>query len=155
MASDTQPGTTIEYQVSAGGVVCRATDGNLLEVVLCGNTTPRLWALPKGGPDEGETMEETALREVREETGLEVSIDSPLGTTEYSFLRTQDSVRCYKTVHFFLMAPTGGDFSLHDPEFEMVQWFTEDKVLEVMTHSGEVTIVQRGLALARSHLVSS
>ena len=69
----------IEHPVSAGGVVYRV-EGRSREVLLCGRTTPALWALPKGTPDSGESLEQTALREVREETGLEVTLDSTLGS---------------------------------------------------------------------------
>ncbi len=58
-----------ERLVSAGGIVFRpGADGP--EVLLCGRSSDNLWALPKGTPDAGETPEETALRETREETGL-------------------------------------------------------------------------------------
>lgn len=78
------------------------------------------WTLPKGTPDPGETIEETALREVGEETGLEVRIVAPLPSIEYAFV--QDGTRIHKTVHYFLMEPTGGDLSRHDHEFERVRW---------------------------------
>jgi 8-oxo-dGTP pyrophosphatase MutT (NUDIX family) len=83
------------------------------------------WTLPKGTPDPGETTEETALREVAEETGLEVRIVAPLPSIEYAFV--QDGTRIHKTVHYFLMEPIGGDLSRHDAEFERVRWipFTE------------------------------
>ena len=78
------------------------------------------WTLPKGTPSPGETTEQTALREVAEETGLEVRIVGPLPSIEYAF--TQDGTRIRKTVHYFLMAPTGGDLSRHDHEFQTVRW---------------------------------
>ena len=78
------------------------------------------WTLPKGTPDPGETVEETALREVGEETGLQVRILEPLPSIEYDFV--QDGKRIHKTVHYFLMEPIGGDLSDHDHEFELVRW---------------------------------
>lgn len=137
-----------EHQVSAGGVVCRATDG-YMEVALCGRLSPPLWALPKGTPDPGESMEQTALREVEEETGLKVSIQAPLGAIHYSFVRTQDDTQCHKTVHFYLMKPVGGDISLHDPEFDLVRWFPQSDVLAAMTHDTERDVVRKALDLAR------
>ena len=68
--------------------------------------TARPWTLPKGTPESAETIEETALREVVEETGLEVRILAPVGAIDYFF--TQDGDRIHKTVHFFLMEPIGG-----------------------------------------------
>jgi 8-oxo-dGTP pyrophosphatase MutT (NUDIX family) len=78
------------------------------------------WTLPKGTPTAGETTEQTALREVAEETGLEVRIVAPLPSIDYAFV--QDATRIRKTVHYFLMEPIGGDLSRHDHEFERVRW---------------------------------
>ena len=136
-----------EHLVSAGGVVYRAVDGHL-EVVLCGRKSPPLWALPKGSPDAGETLDQTALREVQEETGLEVAIQTSLGSIQYWFVRSQDGVRFHKTVHFYLMVSTGGDLSLHDPEFDLVRWFPRPEVLKTMTYASEAAIVKRALSLA-------
>ena len=83
------------------------------------------WTLPKGTPDPGETIEETALREVTEETGLEVRILEPLRAIEYAFV--QDGTRIRKTVHYYLMEPTGGDLARHDSEFERVRWVPFDE----------------------------
>ncbi len=143
-----------EHHVSAGGVVCRATDGHM-EVALCGRLSPPLWALPKGTPDPGESMEQTALREVEEETGLKVSIQAPLGSIHYSFVRTQDDTQCHKTVHFYLMKPVGGDISLHDPEFDLVRWFPQSDVLAAMTHATERDVVRKALDLAREEPATS
>lgn len=74
---------------------------------------------------------------------------APLGSIEYRFLRVQDQVRCHKTVHFYLMSPVGGDLSLHDPEFDVVQWFYEEEALKVMTYAGEVGIMEKALAMVR------
>ncbi|MGZ8481758.1 MAG: NUDIX domain-containing protein, partial [Candidatus Limnocylindria bacterium] len=79
---------------SAGGVVIRTVDGRI-EVVLVHRRSPRLWALPKGTPDSGETLEETALRETREETGLEVEIEAPITAIRYYFVR--GTTRFHKT----------------------------------------------------------
>jgi 8-oxo-dGTP pyrophosphatase MutT (NUDIX family) len=78
------------------------------------------WTLPKGTPHDGETREATALREVAEETGLEVRITGPLPSIEYTFV--QRGTRIHKTVHYFLMAPVGGDLDRHDHEFARVRW---------------------------------
>ena len=157
----------MEDLVSAGGVVCRRTDGRI-EAVLCGryssgppprrlpgddpgtgapeNETFR-WSLAKGTPDLGESLEETALREVREETGLEVEMDSPLGSIEYWFAGREPDVRFHKTVHFYLMVPVGGDTELHDPEFDVVRWFPSDEALRSLTYPNEVHVLRRALDL--------
>ena len=80
-----KPKRRVERHVSAGGVVYRLTNGEI-EAVLCGRSDPLRWSLPKGTPDKGESLEETALREVREETGLEVVIEAALGNINYWFV---------------------------------------------------------------------
>ena len=144
----------IEHHVSAGGVVYRERAGQL-EVVLCGRNSPHLWALPKGTPAPGETLEQTALREVREETGLEVSVQEPLGHIEYWFSRSQDNVRCHKKVYFYLMVPIGGDPSLHDPEFDQVRWFKGVEALDRMSYASEKDMVKKVLQGARKELVGT
>jgi len=105
--------------MAAGGVVVR--DGARgPEVVLAGRVADGSWVFPKGTPDPGETIEETALREVREETGIEVRITRPLGTMEYQF--AADGLRVHKVVHFFVMEAIGGDLTRHDAEYDDVRW---------------------------------
>ena len=136
----------VENPVSAGGVVYRQVDGRI-ETVLCGRDNPASWSLAKGTPDEGESLEDTALREVREETGLEVQIDAPLGSIEYWFGDRAGKVRYHKTVHFYLMVPIGGDTQHHDPEFDVVRWFPLDEALKTLTHANESKVLRQALPL--------
>ena len=153
-----------EHLVSAGGVVYRRVDGNI-EAVLCGRhvaaqpsdsseaqftdeaNRPVRWSLAKGTPDPGETLEETALREVREETGLEVEIDAPIDSIEYWFAERGKNVRFHKTVHFYLMVPRGGDTDQHDPEFDVVQWFPYDQALNAVGYANEAGVLRKALDL--------
>ena len=139
----------VEKLVSAGGVVCREGASGL-EVLLCGRNSPPIWALPKGTPDPGETREQVALREVSEETGLEVRTEGFIGSIDYWFVRPPDGVRCHKTVYFYLMSATGGDISRHDQEFDDVRWFPDGEALKVMTYGNEVKVVEKGLSMASS-----
>jgi 8-oxo-dGTP pyrophosphatase MutT (NUDIX family) len=129
---------------SAGGVVHRSDDGRR-EIVILHRRSPVLWALPKGTPDAGETLEETALRETREETGLEVEIESPISSIRYFFVR--GSTRFHKTVHFFLMRPVGGALELHDREFDDVRWAEVPEALALLTHATERSVVERAMKL--------
>lgn len=135
----------VEHHTSAGGVVCRVRDG-VLEAVLCGRDNPRKWSLPKGTPEEGESVEETALREVSEETGLQVVIDAPVGSITYWFMLPRDGVRCRKVVHYFLMRATGGSTEEHDAEFDEVRWFPVEEALSVMQYPNEVRTLEKALA---------
>ena len=129
---------------SAGGVVHRTVDGET-EILLVHRRAPVLWALPKGTPDSGETIEETALRETREETGIEVEIEAPLSSIRYFFVR--GTTRFHKTVHFFLMRPIGGAIELHDGEFDEVRWARVGEALALMNHATERSVVERAVAL--------
>ena len=126
---------------SAGGVVVSA-EGNRPSLVVGKRRRGRdsvTWTLPKGTPDPGETTEQTALREVAEETGLEVRIVEPLPSIEYAFV--QDGTRIRKTVHYFLMEPVGGDLSRHDHEFEDVRWVAFDDAAGLLTFQTERELV--------------
>jgi 8-oxo-dGTP pyrophosphatase MutT (NUDIX family) len=128
---------------SAGGVVHRTVDGRL-QLLLVHRRNPRLWALPKGTPDSGETIEETALRETREETGLEVAIERQLRSIRYFFVR--GTTRFHKTVHFFLMRPIGGALDDHDAEFDEVRWVEVEEALAILNHDTERSVVEEAVA---------
>lgn len=98
------------------------------------------WTLPKGTPNDGETLEETALREVTEETGLDVRIVEPLSSIDYTFV--QSGTRIHKTVHYFLMEPVGGDLSRHDHEFERVRWVRFADAPGLLTFATERALVE-------------
>jgi 8-oxo-dGTP pyrophosphatase MutT (NUDIX family) len=136
----------VENLVSAGGVVYRRERGRL-EVVLCGREEPVRWSLAKGTPNPGESLEGTALREVREETGLAVRVEAPIGSINYWFADPQGNVRYHKVVHFYLMAPVGGNTQDHDPEFDVVQWFPADEALHALTYANEAEVLRQALAL--------
>jgi 8-oxo-dGTP pyrophosphatase MutT (NUDIX family) len=129
---------------SAGGVVHRRA-GDRPQVLLVHRRSPRLWALPKGTPDAGETIEETARRETREETGIDVQIEAPLRSIRYFFVRGR--TRFHKTVHFFLMRPVGGAIEEHDAEFDEVRWTDADEALAILTHATERSVVEEALEL--------
>lgn len=137
-----------EKAVSAGGVVWRRA-GDEIEILLCGRRSDNLWALPKGTPEAGETIEQAALREVREETGVTVQSDGVVGDIRYWFSRPQEGVRFYKTVHHFLMRPTGGDPALHDHEFDEVRWFPVAEALRLMSYENETRMLRRAVEMIR------
>lgn len=155
------------HTASVGGVVVRP--GNLpghIQVALVGRITTKgeatqrrrskaspsptptmLWALPKGTPRAGETPEQTALREVREETGLEARILAPVDTIEYWFVLR--GVRYHKSVQYFLMEATGGDTALHDTEYDVSAWFDAEQALALMSYPNEREMIERALELLK------
>ncbi len=128
--------------VSAGGVAYRSgPDG--LEVVLVGRHEPERWVLPKGTPNQGESMDQTAVREVSEETGIQVKLIRPLHDIQYWFVL--HGVRHYKTVHFYLMEAVGGDTSLHDHEYDEAVWFPIDEAQRRLSFANERLVVARAV----------
>ena len=132
--------------VSAGGVIYRTRDG-AAEIALVGKLSPRRWGLPKGGPQKSESLEQAAVREVTEETGLQARLIRPIGEIDYWF--RWGGRRHFKTVHFYLMEAIGGDVSQHDDEYDVVEWFSLDEALRNMTYRSEVDIVERAAAMLR------
>lgn len=131
---------------AAGGVVMRGS-GETAEVVLTGRASDQSWVFPKGTPDRGETIEQTALREVREETGLEVEILRPIGNVEYWFAVPGE--RVHKLVHFFLMSATGGDVSRHDHEYDEVRWVPVGEARRLLSFDTYREILDRAVEAAQ------
>ena len=127
--------------IAAGGVVYRQGDIGS-EIVLVARRKERLWALPKGTLEENETIEEAALREVLEETGLVTVIVDSLGTVDYSFMTSRGD-RIDKTVHHFLLEPIGGSFDNHDDEFDHVGWYDIHDAQRRLTHRNQLHILDR------------
>ena len=136
--------SSVRRVISAGGVVYQRMDGRV-QVVLCGRQEPYRWALPKGRPNDGENLINTALREVQEETGLEVRIESAIGSISYRFFEQTGSY--YKTVYYHLMIPVGGRSGLHDDEFDCVQWFEIEVAINALTYRDEIQILRRAVAI--------
>jgi len=133
---------------SAGGIVIRFVEGSP-QLVVGKRKRERdgmTWTLPKGTPNPPETTEETAVREVREESGLDVRIVRPFESIHYAF--QQGRTRIQKTVHYFLMIPTGGDLGRHDHEFDEVRWIGFDEAATLLSFETERALVARAAAAA-------
>lgn len=141
--------TETRTEVSAGGVVYRRGDEGV-EIVLAARRTRRgdlAWGLAKGGIEADESAEEAAVREVREETGIEAAIEASLGETRYFYV--WEDVRIRKTVHFFLMRHTGGDIDDRDDEMEEIRWFPLERALKRAAYRGERDVLVRAAELLR------
>lgn len=142
--------TTTRKQESAGGVVFRQREGET-EVVLIGVDAEgeRRWQLPKGLVGRDEEPEQTALREVREETGLHAEIVAPLETIEYWYYGRGGAkrVRFHKLVTFYLMRYVEGDTADHDHEVTEARWIPIDEAAKMLTFKSERKLVEQAAEL--------
>ncbi|MDA8387277.1 MAG: NUDIX hydrolase [Nitrospiraceae bacterium] len=134
--------TPVKIQTSAGGVVYRLTPKGP-EVALISVKGGKIWTLPKGTVDKGEKLEETALREVSEETGLKAGLEGRLGEITYWYYLVPEKARCKKTVHFYLMRCLGGSTSGHDREVDSAAWFPIGEALRATTYKGDREMLEK------------
>jgi 8-oxo-dGTP pyrophosphatase MutT (NUDIX family) len=126
-------------ETSYGGVVVRGED--VLVITPAGK---RVTGLPKGGPDRGETPEQTAVREVREETGITATVREPLGDVRYWYRR--GGRRVHKTVHFFLCDFVAGSTTDHDHEVDEARWVPLTEAPRLLSYAGERALMESALS---------
>ena len=135
-------------QISAGGVVYRS-GGTGVEVAIVRIVPELRWQLPKGIIDPGETIEEAAVREVREESGVVAEIVAPIEKIEYWFVADRDGrrTRFHKYVHFFLMRYVSGDVADHDHEVDESRWVSAETALDMLEFKSERDVVAKSVSL--------
>jgi len=131
---------SIEREISYGGVVVRG--GEVLVIAPAGR--PEVMTLPKGRGKPGESEEQTAAREVREETGVEARIVRRLGNVEYWYRRS--GLRVFKTVGYYLCDYVSGDTADHDEEVDEARWIPLERARTELSYPGERRIIERTLS---------
>jgi 8-oxo-dGTP pyrophosphatase MutT (NUDIX family) len=130
-------------ETSAGGLIVDRS-GGMLRAALIGRLDRRgtmKWSLPKGHIEPGETPEQAAEREIREETGIEGRVLTPLGTIDFWFML--QAQRVHKTVHHFLLEAQGGALSDADSEVDEVSWVPLDQVVDRLAFEDERRLMDR------------
>lgn len=129
---------------SATGPSDRTSPADEPKAALIGRRDRRgrmIWSLPKGHLEEGESAEEAAIREVREETGLVGAVVAPLGTIDFWFMAEQR--RIHKTVHHYLMQCTGGELTADDVEVDEVLWVPLSEVVGRLSYKDERGLIAK------------
>ena len=138
----------VREQVSAGGVVFRA-EKDRVEVVIVSVGGQNRWQLPKGLVEKGENPEITAVREAREEAGVDSEIVQHLETVEYWYagLDGGERVRFHKRVHFYLLRYVAGDTGDHDWEVNEARWIPIEEATTQLTFDSERRVMERAALL--------
>lgn len=125
----------VDFEVrAAGGVIWRHVD-DVLEVVVVHRPRYDDWTFPKGKSEPGETDEQTATREVLEETGLECSMGAELPSVTY-----RDHKMRSKIVRYWSMTVTAGEF-VPNEEVDVLEWMTIERAGESLTHDHDVDVL--------------
>ena len=135
-------------ETSAGGLVIDSNDAREARAALIGRTDRRgrlLWSLPKGHVEPGETVEDAAVREVSEETGITGRVLAELGIIDFWFVA--DGRRIHKTVHHFLLRAVGGKLSDADYEVAEVAWVPLADLPSRLAYADERRLVQRATTM--------
>lgn len=132
-------------EVSAGGVVYRV-DKDGVVVLVSKHSGYHKWVLPKGLVEKGESLEETAVREVEEETGIKAKIVSKIGEPE-EYVYTLNGERIFKKVYYFLMEYQSGSHESHDFEMEEVKWVPMAEAIELMGYQGAKRVLDQAKQL--------
>ena len=143
----------MKREFSAGGIVLRQAQDkfskNKWEVLLTKHSQNHHWGFPKGLIEEGQTIEETAIREVKEEGGVEAKILGRVGYSKYIY--TFEKEKIFKVVTYFLMTYISGDPKDHDFEMEDAGWFLPEEALKTLSFSQDKNLLKQVLLFRSNH----
>lgn len=131
----------MKREFSAGGIVFN----NLGQVLLTKHSQNKHWSFPKGLIDPGQTSQQAAVREVREEGGVEAEIIDKVGYSKYVYSFKGEKI--FKVVTYFLMKYISGDHKDHDFEVEESGWYTPEDALKQLSFSQDKTLLKKALEM--------
>ena len=134
-------------EISSGGIVYRRRKG-VTEVAVI--RVRNKWRLPKGRVEKGEGLQETALREVREESGLEGRVVAKLGDITYWYTnktKEGETIRIFKRVYFYLIRYLKGDVRRHDDEVEEACWLPIEEAMKKLSYPTERETMRKAMIL--------
>jgi 8-oxo-dGTP pyrophosphatase MutT (NUDIX family) len=144
----------VEREFSAGGVLVKTIRGRRMLAAIRPNGKPEgTWALPKGNIDAGERPEETAVREVREETGVDGRLVEKLGDVKYTYTR-RDGTRVFKIVSFYLLRAGRGRLGAIEERMRIevaeARWLPLDDAPRLLAYGGEREMAKKALERAET-----
>ncbi|MDO8573944.1 MAG: NUDIX domain-containing protein [Candidatus Daviesbacteria bacterium] len=131
----------MKREFSAGGIVLN----NKGQVLVTQHSRNKHWSFPKGLIDPGQTTEEAALREVREEGGVEAEITGKVGYSKYVY--TFNDEKIFKIVTYFLMKYVSGDIADHDWEVSDIGWYKPEDALKRLSFSQDKQLLKKALEI--------
>ena len=137
----------MKLEFSAGGVVKKKNGDNML-ILVSQHSQHHGWVFPKGfigDKIDGETKEDTAVREVKEETGIDAQILEKLTPITYQYV--MDGEKREKTVYYYIMKHLGGNFEDRDHEMEAVEWITPEQVMGRLTYQSDRDVFEEALPM--------
>ena len=136
--------------ISSGAIVYKVEDG-IKNILLLHRSKTDSWHLSKGTQNLGESLEETALREIKEETGLDVKLESYIGKLDSKYIR--DGVEIHKETNYFIAQVFGGDVAMHDHEHDKIVFVDYPTALSRLENFSLYEEEGKILKMAESHFV--
>lgn len=131
-------------EFSAGGIVFN----NKGQVLVVQHSTNKHWGFPKGHVEAGQTVKEAALREVKEEGGIDAEIIEKVGESKYIYTNKAKE-KVFKMVTIFLMKYISGDIKDHDFEVSDLGWFSEDEALQKLSFSNDKLLLKKATEMIK------
>lgn len=140
----------MDTHISSGAIVYKVENG-IIKVLLLFRNSTNSWHLPKGTQNTGETLEQTAIREIKEETGVEVELIKYIGKLDSTFIRDNFSIK--KQTNYFLAIPISENFNVHDNEHDLISFIDLDKAISNLDNFSLYEKEGEILRIAKSHLI--